>query len=127
MANQIAVYGTLRKGQRAEEFMDGLEYKGQSKLKGATLYKVGWFPGIKLAGNDSSVVVDVFDIPEEKRAEKLSFLDGYEGYDPNRPERSLFIRKEIILDGQATFIYEYNQDVNSKTVIPTGDWLDAKD
>ena len=92
---------------------------GTVKVPG-TLHNLGWFPGVVL---DKSAEPKSFVTCEVILADdgKLAQLDSYEGYNPDSPEDSLYLR-EPYLDG---FIYTINRDVSDKPVIPTGDWLDV--
>jgi len=105
----VYVYGTLRPNDGRPTF----------KIPGK-LYKLGWFPGIKLeTGNHNEgpfVIAECITVDDEG----LEDLDYYEGYDPQNPERSLFRRVEY-LDG---FLYVFNRDLNGNAeLLPSGDWV----
>lgn len=119
----ILVYGTLRKGQHACRAF-GLEWKGEYvdtiRIEGS-IYDLGSFPGVKLDGNPDGFVCDVFKIIDP---DVLDALDAYEGYRPESPTNSLYLRQTIeVPDVGAAYIYEYNHDVSGYR-IPSGDWLD---
>ena len=103
MAEIIYVYGTLRPGN--SEIV---------KVKG-NLYDLGWFPGIKLGGNNEVVC-------ERIEVEDLAAVDRYEGYFPDDLDASLYIRRPF-LDG---YIYEFARDVNPVKQVLSGDWLDYR-
>lgn len=137
MTDYIAVYGSLRQGSVAGLKMKGAEYVGKDLVRG-TLYDVSWFPGIKLDDkpigdslSGSVVTVEVFRLPEDPaQAEALlSHLDSYEGYYPDHPSNSLFVRKETVTlgEGLCTWVYEFNQDVCSHQIVESGDWLKEKE
>ena len=102
MKHVLYVYGTLRSG-------------GPTIRINATMYNLGWFPGIILGGTDEVTV-------ERVEVDDLSNLDRYEGYHENDPEGSLFVRRPF-LDG---WIYEYNGPVNESKKILSGDFLEFK-
>jgi len=104
MNHFVYVYGTLRPGGSERHMIPG------------TLYRVGWFPGIKIDKEATTFV-----IAEKVQVDDagLARLDAYEGYDPNFPETSLF-RRIPWADG---FIYEYNDNTIDREVVAGGDWL----
>lgn len=58
----------------------------------------------------------------------LRILDDYEGYSPNLPEQSYFVRQSVDVrmdDGRIlpAWIYTYNEDPGAATPIPHGDYL----
>ena len=124
----IAVYGSLRVGEVNNGFMNGLEHVGTDKIDG-TLFNLGWYPGVKLDGNDNQnfVVVDVYRLPEEnspERRQTITTLDRYEGFDPNNTRNSLFQRKVVTPYelGEKAYVYEYNHKVSSEQEVKDGDW-----
>lgn len=106
----IAVYGSLRRGMQAAAMMEreGLTFVGEGTIQ-AKLYDLGWYPGIQLSTDPEAVTqVDVYEVGSE---EALAHLHRYEGYEPQSPERSLFIlRREVPLinDDRKVMVYEYN-------------------
>jgi len=108
--NKVYVYGTLRPGKTTNVV----------QIPGI-LYKLGWFPGVKLdleAESGSFVTCEVVEVDDEE----LKRLDVYEGYHMDCLDNSLFIRTPI-LDG---FIYEFNGRVEPHDIIESGDWLENK-
>lgn len=102
----IYVYGTLRTGSKSATMVE---------IPGA-MYDLGWYPGIKLCEGCNTVVKCERIVVDD---EKLAELDAYEGYRPENPDYSLYLRVPV-LDGE---IYVYNHDVNPDSLIPDGDWL----
>jgi gamma-glutamylcyclotransferase (GGCT)/AIG2-like uncharacterized protein YtfP len=57
--------------------------------------------------------------------EVWSVLDRYEGYEPEREEASLFVRRQVDLQAPAdrtAWVYWYNGDPNGRPPVPSGDW-----
>lgn len=130
MAKYVAVYGSLRKGMQAENKMARMEFVGSGVID-AALYALGWYPGIKLGTQEGgSVVVDVFKFPDDDKmkASILFDLDGYEGFSPDHPENSLFVRKTVPVKGLdvLAFVYEYNYPVNRAPLVESGDWVEYR-
>lgn len=88
------------------------------------MYHLGGFPGVVLDGGEEGVVCDVLEITDESAADRvIERLDGYEGYRPESPDNSLYLRQEIEAGefGWAS-IYEYNRDVSARRRVDGGDW-----
>lgn len=132
MANYIAVYGSLRRGMQADHKMSRMEFVGQGRIN-ASLFALGWYPGVKL-DTGHSTVVDVFRLSKDERMREaiLWDLDGYEGFNPQHPEGSLFVRKTVKVEMNASldditlkaYVYEYNYPVNRAPLVENGDWND---
>ena len=131
-ADYVAVYGSLRRGQAAETKMQRMEFVGQGAIN-ASLYALGWYPGVKLG--EGVTIVDVFKLPEDEHLREaiLFDLDNYEGYSPRHPENSLFVRRVVNLSVPVlpftreskhppVYVYEYNYPVNRAPLVKSGDW-----
>lgn len=122
---RMFVYGTLRQGFGLSHLLKTASFQGAGFVYG-TMYDLGSYPGIKLNEQDKThkVIGEVYFIDRETMAR----LDYIEGYRPNEPEHSLYIRKPVIVlnsnhEEQFGYIYEYNQNTdNVTTIIESGDW-----
>jgi gamma-glutamylcyclotransferase (GGCT)/AIG2-like uncharacterized protein YtfP len=117
MTHKIFVYGTLRPGVSEPVMVPG------------QMFDLGWFPGVVGVPDEpvgpmffAENEVEHFFMAEiiEVDDETLARLDSYEGYNPNHPASSLYVRKAY----QDGFIYQYNGNVSGKLPVPTGDWLE---
>jgi gamma-glutamylcyclotransferase (GGCT)/AIG2-like uncharacterized protein YtfP len=132
VADYVAVYGSLRQGQAAETKMQRLEFVGEGLLY-ASLYALGWYPGIKFEDNSNTTVVEIYKLPEDARLREaiLFDLDGYEGYNERDPQGSLFTRKTALVQKSESdedftcYVYEYNYPVNRAPLVEGGDWNHA--
>jgi len=129
MPENLFVCGTLRSGLAPDEvagLMQGMLRIGTASVPGR-LYDLGDYPGAVLDPNcDAKIIGEVFQLPGD--AAVLAALDAYEGIDPQDSGDSLFVRREaeITLEGGAKlqcWIYVYNRQVESATLITSGDYL----
>ncbi|WJJ95263.1 gamma-glutamylcyclotransferase family protein [Algibacter luteus] len=99
---------------------------GRASFQGK-LYNVTWFPGAVLSNNKTDFVYGtIFKMNHSESV--LDVLDGYEDFDANNPEFSLFKREIItatLQDGSKlkAWIYLYNQPINKLKEISSGDYL----
>jgi gamma-glutamylcyclotransferase (GGCT)/AIG2-like uncharacterized protein YtfP len=118
MPARLFVYGTLRQGQAPPEIASAvaqLQPLGRGVARGR-LYNLGAYPGALFASDPDASTIDgeVYAVPNEG---VLQALDNYEGFAPDNPEESLFVRKQIEIrmtsTGETTpcWAYEYNQPV----------------
>jgi gamma-glutamylcyclotransferase (GGCT)/AIG2-like uncharacterized protein YtfP len=123
---RILVYGTLRQGQRANRALQDAQFVDTVNVTGFDMYNLGGFPGVvENENNKVGIVGEVYALPDgEEGNEILRHLDYYEGYYPQNLERSNYLRKEIEVLGQPTFIYVFNRPINLSWYqpIPGGDW-----
>ena len=126
---RLFVYGSLRRdapGGRSDLFGDGAEFLGRGRVHGRLL-DLGAYPGVVPAvTRDEQVRGELYAIRGRRT---LARLDAYEDYDPCRPERSLFLRREVQveLDSGATttaWVYWYAGPAGRGRRIASGDYLD---
>jgi len=128
--DELFVYGTLRKGERADlsKYANkfSVEYLGRDEINGL-LYHLGAYPGFKRIPDsdyssffprESVVLGEVFLC---KDASAGALLDAYEGY-PHLYERAQVISKE----GRLVWVYCYNGMVSPDQLIETGDWKNPR-
>lgn len=119
----IAVYGTLRRGERADLHSSQKSFEAQfvcdDRIAGE-LFNLGSYPGVKnvssvIQGEDlPAVVVEVFKIKDDSL---VTILDHYEGYP------YLYDRCEVVTErGHKVWVYTYNSPCKSDDLIPSGDW-----
>lgn len=130
----IFVYGTLRKGERADLSKNAkafsVSFMGLDAVNGL-LYHLGGFPGLKLIPNltefnDSEPTVkgEVFFV---KDASVGAILDAYEGYNTDNPDKGLYDRQVVeTMTGRAAWVYTYNPVVVEDQLIETGDWKNPR-
>ncbi|MCB4797324.1 gamma-glutamylcyclotransferase family protein [Neotamlana laminarinivorans] len=124
----LFVYGTL---------LDQLEnnmsvfLRANSKIIGkgyfyGKVYKISWYPGAILSNlNTDKVYGTLVQLNTPENA--LPILDDYEGFVPNNPNNSLFLRKQIgvYLNDivYKAWVYIYNKPVNEENRIFSGNFL----
>jgi gamma-glutamylcyclotransferase (GGCT)/AIG2-like uncharacterized protein YtfP len=116
---------------QAECKMQKMEFVGKGVIS-ASLYALGWYPGIKFDGGGNFTIVDVFKVSQDPsmRAAILYDLDNYEGYSEQNPKNSLFVRTQTLValeDGTEilAYVYVYNYPVNRAPLVTDGDWVNA--
>ena len=118
----LATYGTLMRAFGQHEKLgvaDQLSFVAPCRWQGG-LYDLGRFPGaVPGAG---TVHGDLFRLAD---SEVWAVLDRYEGYEPDRPEASLFIRRQVQLqepEGRTAWVYWYNDEPTGCPRVSSGDW-----
>jgi len=118
---KIFVYGTLMRGLQREAALFDSQFIGTGYIEGS-LYNLGSYPGLKPGSNN--VFGEVYEI----NTATLKCLDQIEGYRPDQPEQSLYIRKKVTvcMDTQAgshiVETYFYHLSIAEPDRIITGDY-----
>lgn len=113
----VAVYGTLKRGQRNHHWLERANFLGSDRLNRITLYDLGPFPGAKLEPS-RGVEVEVFHVD----AQLLAELDRLEDYRVHRPASGLYDRSIHPTCYGPAWLYLYNPRVNGHAVIRQGGW-----
>lgn len=120
-------YGTLRPRHAPAEIattVRRLRRVGKGSVRGR-LYDLGEYPGAVLSRSGPLVLGQVFELPDDPGV--LSRLDEYEGFDPNRPKGSLFVRRRCLVTLQkgkklSCWMYTYNRAPGAAPPVMTGDY-----
>lgn len=118
----VFVYGTLLPGLRLHALLAGSIMVDHGFVEDCKLYDLGDYPA--LVEGEGRVVGEIYDIPESI----LDYLDRVEGYDPKRPQYSLYIRRQVTVWGFAGEVFEaetyvYNDQIAGEAVLITdGDY-----
>lgn len=129
----IFVYGTLRKGERADLSKSASSFSvkdfGMDTINGK-LYHLGAFPGVKLLQSPSfddslpKVIGRVFFVLDPSIG---AILDAYEGYRVDSPKSGLYDRELVeTFHGRLAWVYTYNGMVSEDQLIETGDWKNPR-
>ena len=127
--DHVFAYGTLQPGHAPEEIADivrRFEIVGKGFVRGR-LYDLGLYPGAVLDERSSRRVFGtVFRLPSGE--DVLTRLDAYEGFEPEEPGRSLFVRRSqpvCLTDGTSVtcWVYEYNRSIDQDRVIESGTYV----
>lgn len=124
MLKHILVYGTLKSGQCNHSLITdaGAQKVATIRVPGYDLFKLGWYPGIRPnPQNKVGVECELHEFDGTREA--LNKLDYYEGFIETEPDLSLFLRREVEVDGVQAYIYEYGRDPGDRAVpIENGVW-----
>ncbi len=125
----LAVYGTLRRGQRNHPLLGGATYLGTGTVVG-TMRRVPAAPTrpygfpVLLPDGDGRNLVELYRVTEPST---WATLDALEGYDPADETGSEFLRRTVpMLDGPVpdaqVYVYHGPADVLGEVIVD-GDWV----
>lgn len=91
------------------------------------LYDLGSYPGAVYEARAAiRVHGDILHLPHPERV--LPLLDEYEGYSPNRPRSSLFVRQRVEVESEQgpvrCWVYLYNRPVGQSHLVLSGDYAE---
>jgi len=126
MKDYLFVYGTLAEENAPREIADTvrkLKYVGKGFVFGR-LYNLGKYPGAILEDKARHKIFGkIFELPSDRKL--LNRLDAYEEFDPKRPAKSLFLRRQTSISRPNRkkvkgWVYEYNGNVGARPLIENG-------
>jgi gamma-glutamylcyclotransferase (GGCT)/AIG2-like uncharacterized protein YtfP len=123
----VFFYGTLMAGfdrRRRAGIEEKLAFAGRGSIE-AALFDLGIYPAA-VPAPDGRVWGEVYRILEPDAV--LTALDEIEGYSPDDPDRSLYLRGEAdvtLIDGTQlrAWVYFYNAPLGQAPRIASGDYL----
>jgi len=128
MSDLIFVYGTLQPGcapAKIAPWAARLRPVGHGFVRGV-LYDLGGYPGaVPDRASTSRIAGTVMELPDD--AAFLARLDAYEGYDPQTPEQSEYVRVRQVVETDEggtmeCWFYRYNREMDAAWVIEGGEW-----
>ena len=126
MTHHLFVYGTLSPRHAPPEIaatVRRLRPVGAASVRGR-LYDLGEYPGAVLSKNSRSLIRgEVFELPGDQST--LTSLDNYEGFEPAKPNSSLFVRRTwpVTLDDGTRlrcWVYVYNGNMKRAQPVRSG-------
>ena len=128
VAEFVFFYGTLMAGfdRRRRASLDAkLTYLGRGSIQ-AWLFDLGLYPAA-IPACDGRVWGEVYGVADS--AAVLAVLDEIEGYRPDDPDRSLYVRSSVPVrmpDGteRTAWAYFYNAPLGQAERIASGDYLE---
>ncbi|HSL21913.1 MAG TPA: gamma-glutamylcyclotransferase family protein [Vicinamibacterales bacterium] len=128
MTDLVFFYGTLMTGfdRRHRAGIDEhlADFVGRGTIS-AELFDLGIYPAA-VPAPEGHVWGEVYRMKDADKA--LSGLDEIEGYRPDDPDRSLYVREKVdvkLTDGRTeqAWVYFYNAPLGRAERIPSGDYL----
>lgn len=128
MRDLVFFYGTLMAGfdRRRQAGIDRhLTYLGRGWIR-ASLFDLGLYPAA-IPSPDGRVWGELYEAADPPAV--LAALDGIEGYRPEDPDRSLYVRSraDVTLEGKpaaSAWVYFYNAPLGQAERIGSGDYLE---
>lgn len=120
----LATYGTLMRAfgvicrlgvTDRVSFVQACQFAG-------VLYDLGQFPGA--VPGDGVVYGELFRLHDPQT---WTVLDAYEGYESDREDDSLFVRRQVALQepvDRTAWVYWFNGDPTGHSRISSGDWAE---
>lgn len=124
----LFVYGTLRSGRVPAAIAPALaggRSLGTARVAGR-LYDLGPYPGARLGGAPGDEIEgEVLALPDLET--RLADLDRYEGYRPEAPDASVYLRTSCdacLASGETIrcFVYVIAEEPPAERRIPDGRW-----
>jgi len=131
MSDYLFAYGTLKPGHAPGEIGEAvgkLKPVGKGSIRGV-LYDLGEYPGAVVDPSPTKRVFGtVFRLSDDEKV--LRELDEYEGFDPNAPDKSLFVRSihpVRLATGRTLqcWVYFWNQKKEGVRALPGGRYQQA--
>ena len=97
---RIFVYGTLLPGLRLHEALQGAKRIDHGFIEDAAMFDLGQYPG--LVSGQGNVHGEIFEVGEQT----LKLLDRIEGYFPDHPDHSLFLRLPVTVWGMSGDVFD---------------------
>lgn len=128
MIERVFVYGTLMSGFDRQR-RAGIDARMRFVSRGwmtAALYDLGLFPAAIPAG-EGRVCGELYEIDDDPSVVRT--LDQLEGFRPDSPEASLYVRAEAGIttedgDQVPAWVYFYNAPLGRAERIDSGDYLE---
>ena len=127
----LFVYGTLRRGFPLHRRLSksSVRYIGKGWV-GGRLYDLGEYPGaVRSTSGNASIEGEVYELLDAKH--QLEELDRVEEYNPQKPSKSLFVRKKApvkLQDGTQTraWVYFLPRRPQKARLIVAGDYAPSR-
>jgi len=127
VTDKVFVYGTLMAGfdrRRRAGIDTRMRFVGRGWIQ-AALYDLGLFPAA-VPAPDCRVAGELYEVVDDPSV--LAKLDEIEGFRPNEPDASLYMRAQttVTLESGAretAWVYFYNAPLGQGQLIESGDYL----
>lgn len=115
--HRVAVYGTLKRGERNHALLRGADFLGVDYLTTITLYDLGPYPGAREEASDG-VEVEVYGVSPST----FAALDELEDFNPRARRAGNYDRRVMTTAHGPAWVYLYNHSVRGCPCINAGGW-----
>ncbi len=118
--HRVAVYGTLKRGERNHHLLQGAEFLGVDHLTSITLYDLGPYPGARTEVSEG-VDVELYGVSPST----FAALDELEDFNPRARHAGNYDRRVLSTAHGPAWVYLYNHSVRGCPRIHAGGWSAA--
>lgn len=117
----LAVYGTLRKGDHNDGFLDGYQPVATERVEGFEMFHFGGsYPYIARGADD--ITVEVYDVPPEVVV-PIERMERGAGYDMGKAKTSLGLADIFVMTEERHSEMQARTNTRPPKII-SGDWFD---
>lgn len=112
---KVAVYGSLKKGFRANTLMKDAKFIGKDKIKcNFQMYAISWYPALIPTESQNEIEFEFYEVDEDT----MSSLKDYEGY----PDLFQIDNVQYKGDNYIIFIMNETHITKNTKIIKNGIW-----
>lgn len=124
---KVFIYGTLRRGGALHPVIEDSKFMGEAVATGI-MFSLGRFPGVHFLPDAGRIYGEIYKVTPET----LNKLDAIEGFHPDKPEISMYVRRrieplipmgKIFVRAKEVWAYEYRTEGAKFPRVPHGDWI----
>ncbi|MFK7925284.1 MAG: gamma-glutamylcyclotransferase [Bacteroidia bacterium] len=118
-SNYLFFYGSLKQAYPTQDQLGirtAIRFVSEVQTQG-DLYDLGAYPA--MVHGDGIVYGELYELADEQA---LPILDEYEGFDPDAPASSLYVRELLACGERLAWVYIFQGDLLLEERLVTGIW-----